>query len=86
MHKFKDPIELLIHARGHVEQAVNSLRRDVKNCLKSEIEPAPFPAMLFCFATINLLGSLFTRRADKGADDKLISIFYMTRFMQYSTE
>ena len=35
---------------------------------------APFPAILFCFATINLLGALVTGRADRGADDKLISI------------
>jgi hypothetical protein len=86
MYKFADETELLIHARGHVEQAVNSLNRDVKNCLKNEFEPAPFPAILFCFATINLLGALVTGRADRGADDKLISICYMTRFMQYSTE
>jgi hypothetical protein len=66
MHKFKDPIELLIHARGHVEQAVNSLRRDVKNTLKSEIEPAPFPAMLFCFATINLLALYLQEEQTRG--------------------
>jgi hypothetical protein len=56
MHKFADKTELLSHARDLVEQAVNSLWRDVKNCLKNEFEPAPFPAILFCFSTINLLG------------------------------
>ncbi|MGI0044044.1 MAG: hypothetical protein ACRD47_10060 [Nitrososphaeraceae archaeon] len=86
MYKFTNETELLNHARDHVEQAVNSLNRDVKNCLKNELEPAPFPAVLFCFATINLLGALVTGRADIGADDKLVSICYMTRFMQYSTE
>lgn len=58
----------------------------MSNCLKNEFEPAPFPAILFCFTTINLLGALVTGRADRGVDDKLISICYMTRFMQYSTE
>jgi hypothetical protein len=86
MHKFADKTELLFHARGHMEQAVNSLNRDVKNCLKNELEPAPFAAVLFCFSTINLLGALVTGRADRRADNKEISIYYMTCFMHYSAE
>jgi hypothetical protein len=86
MYKFADTTELLIHATGTVEQAVNSLRRDVKNCLRNKIEPAPFPAILFCFSTVNLLGALVAGRADKNAPNKEISICYMTRFMHYSHE
>jgi hypothetical protein len=86
MHKFADKTELLSHARDLVEQAVNSLWRDVKNCLKNEFEPAPFPAILFCFSTINLLGALVTGKADSSYLNKKISINYMTCFMQYSTE
>jgi hypothetical protein len=33
MLQFEDKTELLTHARDLVEQAVNSLCRDVKNCL-----------------------------------------------------
>jgi hypothetical protein len=62
MYRFADKTELLAHARQNVEQAVNSLRRDVKNCLKNEIEPSPFPALLFCFSTIDLLGALVSGR------------------------
>jgi|ERR687891_911532 hypothetical protein len=86
MHKFANTTELLIYALGTVEQAVNSLWRDVKICLKSEIEPAPTPAILFCFSTINLLGALVTGRADRRANNKEISIYYMTCFMHYSIE
>lgn len=85
MRKFADTTELLVHARNMVEQAVNSLWRDAKNCLKNELEPAPFPAILFCFSTINLLGALVTGKAYKGANDEKISIDYMTSFMHYST-
>lgn len=82
--RFDDTTELLSHAMVIVEQAVNSLWRDVKNCLQSELQPAPFPAILYCFSTINLLGALATGRADKSAPDKEISIYYMRRFMHYS--
>ena len=80
MNKFADKTELLFHARGLVEQAVNSLWRDVKNCLKNELEPAPFPAVLFCFSTIDLLGALVSGRADKNAYTTAQSIKYMTCF------
>jgi hypothetical protein len=86
MYRFADKTELLVHARNNVEQAVNSLWRDVKNCLKNELEPAPFPAILFCFSTIDLLGALVSGRAHKNAHTTVQSIQYMTCFMGYSTE
>ena len=86
MLKFANPTELLFHARDTVEQAVNSLSRDVKNCLRYELEPAPFPAVLFCFSTVNLLGALVTGKADSSRLNTKISIYYMTCFMHYSAE
>jgi hypothetical protein len=86
MHKFADKTELLIHARQHVEQAVNSLWRDVRQCLRNEFEPAPFPATLYCFSSVDLLGALVSGRAHKNAHTTVQSIQYMTSFMDYSTE
>jgi hypothetical protein len=86
MHKFANTTDLLYHARDTVEHAVNSLWRDVNNCLKNKLEPAPFPAILFCFSTIDLLGSLVSGRAHKNVHTTAQSIKYMTCFMDYSTE
>src|SRR5918996_83354 len=86
MHNFANTTDLLYHARDTVENAVNSLWRDVNNCLKNKLEPAPFPAILFCFSTIDLLGALVSGRAHKNAHTTAQSIQYMTCFMDYSTE
>ena len=84
MRRFAQQTELLIHARDHVENRVNSLEKDVRHCLQGEL--APFPAILYCFSTIDLLGALVSGRADKKAPTTQQSIHYMTSFMSYTTE
>lgn len=84
MHKFANDTDLLTHARHFVNERVNSLESDARQCLLKEDGIAPFPAVLYCFATIDLLGSLTGGRAD-GSHTKL-SIKYMTCFMDYTIE
>lgn len=68
-------------------QKIGSLENDVKRCIASSnpYQPAPFPALLFCFSVIDLLGALSAgnarpgRTADQAKD-------YMHRFMNYTTD
>jgi len=84
MRRFAQQTELITHARDHIENRVNSLEKDVRHCLQGEL--APFPAILYCFSTIDLLGAFVCGRADKKAPTTAQSIHYMTSFMGYTTE
>jgi hypothetical protein len=61
MKIFTDKNELIQHARKFLmDERIHSLEKDVQHCL-TYIDPlvyAPFPALLYCFSTIDLLGSL----------------------------
>jgi hypothetical protein len=60
---FKNQTALLSFARKFLRQRIMSLNKDVKHCLR---EPcAPFPAILYCFSTIDLLGALYQGQAEK---------------------
>ena len=60
---FKNQTDLLDFARKFLRQRIMSLNKDVKHCLR---EPyAPFPAILYCFSTIDLLGALYQGQAEK---------------------
>jgi hypothetical protein len=62
---------------------INSLEKDVNHCLQGQL--APFPALLYCFATVDLLGALFSGQADnKKARTTEQSISYMTSLMNYT--
>jgi hypothetical protein len=52
----RTPQQLLDFAVKFLSERVSSLKRDVQLCIK---ETLPFPALLYCFATIDLLGSLY---------------------------
>jgi hypothetical protein len=52
----------------------------------SPAQYAPFPALLYCFSTIDLLGSLFEGDASRKADTTNNSKRYMRRFMNYTLE
>lgn len=87
MRRFLQQNELVSHARGFVENRVNSLESDARHCLPEDPNDkriAPFPILLYCFATIDLLGALMSGRADKNANPTLQSIHYMTSFMIYN--
>lgn len=55
---FPDNNELKRFARNYVAVKINALQKDVNHCLQQPY--APFPAILFCLATIDLLGALCT--------------------------
>lgn len=89
MYKFANQTELLTHARNHVNERVASLESDARHCLP--VDPndpriAPFPILLYCFATVDMLGALLAGNAGKHAPTTEQSIKYMTRFMDYSLE
>jgi hypothetical protein len=93
MHRFANTAELLTHARSHITNRVNSLESDASHCLLGDgnnsggsSSIAPFPALLYCFATVDLLGALASGRADRHAPTTEQSIQYMTNFMCYSIE
>ena len=65
-------------------ERTSSLERDVRHCLQGQL--APFPALLYCFATIDFLAALVSGHADKKAPTTQQSIDYMTSFMNYTFE
>ena len=63
---------------------VEALQKDVAHCLR---EPyAPFPAIVYCFSTVDLLGALCAGDASKKAPTSKQSSDYMRRFMHYTEE
>ncbi|MDH4227643.1 MAG: hypothetical protein OEV59_07860 [Deltaproteobacteria bacterium] len=56
-----DTNDVLTRARNFLKERTDALSKDVKHCLfaQSEYAPAPFPALLYCFSTIDLLGELY---------------------------
>lgn len=53
---FPDNNELKRFARNYVKGKMSALRKDTNHCLQEPF--APFPAILFCLANIDLLGAL----------------------------
>ena len=78
---FADTDELIQFARTFLRDRTESLQRDVLVCTHGAT--ATFPAILYCFSTIDLLGALLggdaksTRRSGKA---------YARRFMHYSAD
>lgn len=86
-------------ARRLIKDRMGSLEKDVKYCiLDNEGQknwPAPFPALLYCFSTIDLMGALYWKctlsdskqknncvnNFDSGVTNK--SLNYMIDFMKY---
>src|SRR5215217_3637812 len=89
MNLFSDVNDLIKYSRKFVKDRINSLEKDVKYCLietNFPIKYAPFPALLYCFSTIDLLGSLFEGDASGTADTTNNSKRYMKFFMNYTKE
>jgi hypothetical protein len=74
--KFPDKNELRRFARNFIKERIDSLQKDVMHCL--QLPYAPFPAILYCLATIDLLGSLCYGQKN--------SRTYMHSFMGYTQE
>lgn len=84
MRRFSNRRELVEFASKFVWERIDSLEKDVGHCLR---EPyAPFPALLYCFSTIDLLGALCAGNATRYARTTNQSAQYMERFMNYTEE
>lgn len=86
-YRFTNKTELLVHAKTFVNNRINSLESDATHCIPADPQDkrvAPFPIVLYCFSTIDLLGALVAGRADKNAPTPSLSKEYIRRFMSYS--
>jgi hypothetical protein len=81
---FADTHELIQFARGFLTERTDSLRHDAQVCTAGAT--AAFPAILYAFATVDLLGALLggDAKGPKGMTERTKS--YMRRFMHYSED
>ena len=84
MHKFADQRELISFAESFIKERIESLDEDVSHCLQGTF--APFPALLYCFSTIDLLGALCAGDATRNAPSTRQSADYMQNFMNYTKD
>ena len=84
MRKFAEQRELIKFAKDFIKERIDSLDKDVRHCLQEPF--APFPALLYCFSTIDLLGALCAGDATRNAPTTPQSADYMQRFMNYTEE
>jgi hypothetical protein len=94
MSKFADQYDLINHAKGFIKTRMDALEKDVEHCVKTK-PYAPFPALIYCFSNIDLLGALYGGRADTSApttqrskkySSTQQSKRYMMDFMGYNEE
>lgn len=78
---------LLTNARQLLKDRTDSLEKDVRYCILRNVGtpdwPAPFPAILYCFSTIDLLGALYGGDASGRKSTSKLALNYMTDVMQY---
>ena len=55
-NRFPDQNELKRFARNFTTERINALEKDVNHCLQAPF--APMPAILYCMATVYLMGAL----------------------------
>lgn len=85
MCKFAEQRGLIRFAKDFIKERVDSLDKDVRHCLQAPF--APFPALLYCFSTIDLLGALCAGNAtSRNVNTTRQSADYMQRFMNYTEE
>jgi len=84
MRRFGEQTELTQFAKHFIKERIESLDKDVRHCLQEPF--APFPALLYCFSTIDLLGALYAGDATRHAPTVRQSTGYMQRFMNYTEE
>ena len=80
-----DSNRIITSARNVLKERVDSLKKDCEHCLFKD-HPAPFPALLYCFAVIDLLGALYAGDASPEAKTTKQSKDYMTGMMKYPEE
>lgn len=81
---FADTHELIQFARRFLSERTDSLKNDAQVCTAGAT--AVFPAILYAFATVDLLGALLggDAKGPKGMTERTKS--YMRRFMHYSED
>jgi len=79
----------LTYASRLLRAKIASLTNDVNSCLNpptirgKRLGPAPFPALLFCFSVIDMLGALSSGKASKESETTTNSKSYMKAYMKY---
>jgi hypothetical protein len=81
--RFANPQDLLKHAKDFLDRRMSSLKNDVNHCVKTA-PYAPYPALIYCFSNIDLLGALYAGKAGRDANATQQSKNYMKLFMGYS--
>jgi len=77
--------EILTAARNMLNERTESLKKDCEHCLFKD-HPAPFPALLYCFSVIDLLGSLYAGDAKSSSGITKRALDYMINMMSYPKE
>jgi hypothetical protein len=94
MSKFANQYDLINHAKSFIKKRMDALEKDVDHCIKTP-PYAPFPALIYCFSNIDLLGALYAGRAymaapttqrSKKYSTTQQSKKYMIDFMEYNEE
>jgi hypothetical protein len=84
---FKDDVVLMDFAEKFiVTNRIASLENDVERCLPADKKEAaayaPFPALMYCFSIIDLMGSLYAGNARSGNTTDN-SARYMEKYLKY---
>jgi hypothetical protein len=83
LSRFANTQDLLKLAKDFIDRRMSSLKNDVNHCIKTE-PYAPYPALIYCFSNIDLLGALSAGKAGKSANITQQSKNYMKHFMGYT--
>lgn len=88
---FPETNELKRFARIFVTVRIETLEKDVNHCLQPPF--APFPAIIYCMSTVDLLGALLAGQASKkdpstraNVDTTQNSKNYVQSFMGYTED
>jgi hypothetical protein len=84
INHFPDIHEFKKFATNFIRIRTDSLKKDVEHCLSGKI--APFPAILYCVSTIDLLGALYAGQAKKTDPTTRSSQKYMKEVMNYTDD
>src|SRR5690242_3148987 len=71
-------------AANFLADRLDSLERDARHCLAPP--PAPFPVLLYCLATVDLLGALAAGEARNVSGTTGRTSAYLIRFMCYDPD
>jgi len=81
-------VPIIATAQAFLQERCGSLIKDVRHCVLHDRStpdwPAPFPALLYCFSTIDLLGALYGGNAASPNRISQRSRQYMMDVMGYS--